>query len=84
MGRTGLEEGLRASLEVQPWVKEHGRSKRRGEHKETCYEFDGTVQAVGQVKVKKMGPTWKTNTHKKMKNTTKNNRKTKYNKWAQI
>lgn len=49
---TCLAEGLRASLAIQPWVEEHGkRSKRRGEHKETCYEFDGTVQAVGQVKV---------------------------------
>ena len=51
MRRKGLEEGWRASLEEQRRAKEHGkRSKGRGVHKQTCYDFDdGAVQAVGQV-----------------------------------
>lgn len=52
MRRTGLEEGWRASLEEEPGAKEHGkRSRRRGGHKQTCYDFDDdAAQAVGQVR----------------------------------
>lgn len=48
--RTGLEVGWRASLEVRPEVLEHGiRSRRRGGHKQTCYDFDGSaMQAAGR------------------------------------
>lgn len=69
MRRTSLEEGWRAALEEQPGAEEHGKmSRRTGERKQTCYDFDdGATQAAGQGGVVEEGGTDMKNKHKKLK-----------------
>lgn len=77
MGRTNLEGGWKASLVEQSLMKKHGKeSRRRGERKETCYDFDGALLAAGQVSVMGEGGIDMKNKHKEMK--IQNTRKAKH------
>lgn len=57
----------------QSLVRKHGKkSKRTGERKQTCYDFDGVMGAAGQVGMMEEGGINMKNKHKEMK--TQNNR----------
>lgn len=63
----------------QSLTKKHGKeSRRRGECKGTCYDFDGVLLAAGQVSVMEGGIDMK-NKHKEMK--IQNTRKAKHHRW---
>lgn len=77
MGRTNLEGGWKASLVEQSLTKKHGKeSRRRGERKGTCYDFDGALLAAGRVSVTEEGGIDMENKHKEMK--IQNTRKAKH------
>lgn len=64
----------------QSLVKKHEKkSKRTGERKQTCYEFDGVTGAEGQVSVMEGGGINMKNKHKEVK--IQNNRKANYYRW---
>lgn len=57
-----------ASLVERSLVKKHGtESKRTGERKETCYDFDGVMGAAGQGRMMEEGGIDMKNKHKEMK-----------------
>lgn len=68
MGRTDLEEGWTASLAERSLVKKHmTESKRTGERKQTCYDFDGVMGAAGQGRMTTEGGIDMKNKHTEMK-----------------
>lgn len=68
MGRTNLEGGWKASLVEQSLTKKRGKeSRRRGERKRTCYDFDGAMLAAGQVSMMEERGINMKNKHKEMK-----------------
>lgn len=57
-----------ASLMEQSLVKKHGKkSKRTGERKQTCYDFDGVMAAGGQGSTMEEGGINMKNKHNEMK-----------------